>query len=342
MSFKIFFRAVALWWVSALLTTGIAHAASSARVTLRVGVASQLGPDTWLKAASLDKNLPYDIEWSYFVASPAGLEALRAGHIDVVMGSGQGVLGIAARRDSIVAVSAYRQTLFMGIVVPKGSPAKTAADLRGKKIAIYRAGGLHGTLAWMLADAGVGIDEVTIVNLAPADALAAFSRGELDAWLVWDPSIAIAQSRYGARVLVVPQADDVGQFGFHYANRAAVANPAKRAALTDYLVRHVKSMQWITSNPVEWAALQTQLARIDEKAAHLSAHRAGISYSPINEALLASQQQYADLMVDLGVIPKKVQVRGAFDVQFNHQLTLALSKQVGSAAQVRLVPLAQR
>lgn len=330
MSFHNLSRAFALWFALALSFAN-AHAAGAGPVTLRVGVASQLGPDTWLKAAGLDQNLPYKIEWSYFVASPAGLEALRAGHIDVVMGGGQGVLGIAARRDSIVAVSAYRRTLFSGIVVPKNSPAKTAADLRGKKIAIYRAGGSHGTLARMLSNAGVGIKEVTLINLTPADALAAFSKGDVDAWVVWDPSIAIAQSKYGARVLAVPKDDDIGQYGFHYANRDAVADPAKRAALTDYIVRHVKSLQWLKSHPDEWADIQTRLARIDKEAAQLAARRTGIRYSAINDPLIADQQQYADLMVELGVIPRKVQVRGAFDVQFNNELTAALSKQIGAA-----------
>jgi sulfonate transport system substrate-binding protein len=329
-------RAIAYLFALLLLPLGAVRSVDAEPVTLRVGVASQLGPDTWLKAAGLDEGLPYKIEWSYFVASPAGLEALRAGHIDVVMGGGNGVLGIAARRDSIVAVSAYRNTLFTGLVVPQRSPAKSVADLRGKKITIYRAGGSHGTLAQMLASAGVGIDEVTLVNLTPADALAAFSKGEVDAWMVWDPSIAIAQSRFGARVLAVPEDDDIGQYGFHYANRAAIENPAKRAALRDYILRHVRSLEWIKSHPEQWASLQTQLARIDARAAQLSAQRTGIRYSPIDERLISNQQQYADLMVDLGVIPRKVQVRSAFDIQFNQELTTALKAQGASTALAHL------
>ncbi len=191
-------------WAADAGATGIS-AAQLASVTLRVGVASQLGPDTWLKASGLDQNLPYKIEWSYFVASPAGLEALRAGHIDIVMGGGQGVLNVAVRPDSIAAISAYRRTLFSGLIVPKSSPAKTAADLRGKKIAIYRSGGSHGTLLQILSKSGVALDEVTLVNLTPADAMAAFSKGDVDAWMIWDPSIAIAQAKYGARILAVPE-----------------------------------------------------------------------------------------------------------------------------------------
>lgn len=323
-------RALAFAFALSVLAL-IVPSAHAEPVVLRVGVASQLGPDTWLKAASLDKDLPYKIEWSYFVASPAALEALRAGHIDVVMGGGQGVLSIASRRDSILAVSAYRRTLFTGVIVPKNSPAKGLADLRGKKIAIYRAGGSHGTLAKMLADVGVRIHEVTLVNLTPADALAAFGRGEVDAWVVWDPSIAIAQTKFGARLLASPKDDDIGQYGFHYANRKAVEDSAKRVALIDYIVRHVKSLEWIKAHPKEWADIQTRIARIDAEAAELSANRTGIRYSPIDERLIDEQQQYADLMATLGVLPRKVEVRGVFDTEFNKQLTVALRKQVAAA-----------
>jgi len=312
----------ALLWL--LLANVVWAATPTTPVTLRVGVASQLGPDTWLKAAGLDQNLPYKIEWSYFVASPAGLEALRAGHIDIVMGGGQGVLNVATQPDAIAAVSAYRRTLFVGLIVPKSSPAKSVADLRGRKIAIYRAGGSHGTLLQILSKAGLGMADVTLVNLTPPDAMAAFSKGDVDAWMIWDPSVAIAQQKYGARVLAVPDANDIGQFGFHYANRKALQDPGKRTALIDYITRHVRSLEWLKQNPDKWAALQAQLSKIDPAAALLSAKRTGIEYMPIDASLVQQEQKFADLMVDLKVIPRKVDVHPAFDLNFNSQVTHAL------------------
>jgi sulfonate transport system substrate-binding protein len=298
-----------------------------AGVTLRVGVASQLGPDTWLKASGLDRNLPYKIEWSYFVASPAGLEALRAGYIDVVMGGGQGVLNAATKPDSIAAVSAYRRTLFSGLIVPGNSAAKDVADLRGKKIAIYRAGASHGSLLQILSKAGLSLHDVTLVNLTPPDGMAAFSKGDVDAWMVWDPSIAIAQYKYGARILATPGDQDIGQYGFHYANRKSLQDPGKRAALTDYIVRHVKSLQWLAKNPEKWADMQVKLSKIDAPAALLSAKRTGIQYVPIDAGLVRDEQKFADLMVDLGVIPRKLDVGPVFDIPFNSQLSQALGAQ---------------
>lgn len=315
---------IALSPAASATATATRSRASTEVVTLRVGVASQLGPDTWLKASGLDQNLPYKIEWSYFVASPAGLEALRAGHIDIVMGGGQGVLNVATRPDSIIAVSAYRRTLFSGLIVPGNSPVKKVADLRGRKVAIYRAGGSHGSLMQILKKGGLSLDDVTLVNLTPADAMTAFGKGQVDAWMVWDPSIAIAQNKFGARVIATPADNDVGQYGFHYANRKALADPAKRDALRDYISRHVRSVTWLTQNPQKWADLQVKLARIDYPAALLSAQRVGIQYVPIDTALINEEQKFADLMVDLKVLPRQVDVRPAFDVAFNQQLTQSL------------------
>ncbi|MFX5049754.1 sulfonate ABC transporter substrate-binding protein, partial [Acinetobacter baumannii] len=39
------------------------------------------------------------------------------------------------------------------------------------------------------------------VFLAPADARAAFEKGAVDAWIIWDPFLASAQKTLGARIL---------------------------------------------------------------------------------------------------------------------------------------------
>ena len=51
-----------------------------------------------------------------------------------------------------------------------------------------------------LEKAGVKYSEIEAVYLAPADARAAFERGAVDAWVIWDPFQA-AEAATGARTL---------------------------------------------------------------------------------------------------------------------------------------------
>ena len=52
-----------------------------------------------------------------------------------------------------------------------------------------------------LEKAGVKYSEIEPVFLAPADARAAFERGSVDAWVIWDPFQAAAEAATGARTL---------------------------------------------------------------------------------------------------------------------------------------------
>ena len=81
------------------------------------------------------------------------------------------------------------------IVVPEGSDVRDVADLEGKDVAVAKGSSANYNLLAQLAEAGVGFDEVEVQYLQPADALAAFSAGHVDAWAIWDPCTAQAGSR---------------------------------------------------------------------------------------------------------------------------------------------------
>ena len=96
------------------------------------------------------------------------------------------------------------------ILVPKDSPLKSIADLKGKKIAVAKGSNAHYLLVKALEKAGVKYEDITPAYLAPADARAAFESGAVDAWSIWDPYLAAAQTTLGAKTLtdatdVVPQ-----------------------------------------------------------------------------------------------------------------------------------------
>ena len=79
--------------------------------------------------------------------------------------------------------------------------SKTVADLKGKKVALNKGSNVHYLLVKALEKAGVKYSEIEPVFLAPADARAAFERGAVDAWVIWDPFQAAAEAATGARTL---------------------------------------------------------------------------------------------------------------------------------------------
>jgi sulfonate transport system substrate-binding protein len=83
--------------------------------------------------------------------------------------------------------------------VPQDSSLKTVADLRGKSVALNKGSNVHYLLVKALEKAGVEYAEIKTSFLPPADARAAFEKGAVDAWVIWDPFLAAAEAATGAR-----------------------------------------------------------------------------------------------------------------------------------------------
>jgi sulfonate transport system substrate-binding protein len=83
-------------------------------------------------------------------------------------------LGSRSRIANVAGVKSVGNT--QAIIVPKDSPIKTLADLKGKRIAFGKGSSAHNLLVAALEKAGVAWSDITPAPLAPADATAAFAK----------------------------------------------------------------------------------------------------------------------------------------------------------------------
>ena len=192
------------------------------------------------------------------------------------------------------------------IVVPDGSPLQTLVDLRGKKVAVAKGSSAHDLLVAALESANVPWSEIAPVYLAPADAAAAFSRGAVDAWSIWDPFYAIAELKLKARALPIdPKAAE--QNSFFLANTDFTAKHAD--VVTAINEEIAKSTQWAGAHRDELAALFAEASGVDLAAQKRSVDRAEFTSGPLTERVIVQQQAVADRFYRLGLIPAPVAVR---------------------------------
>jgi len=254
-------------------------------------------------------SLGFRVEWREFPSGPPLLEALNAGAID--FGHTGETPPIFAQAAGVPFVYvAYEPPAPKGeaILVPKDSPLKTLADLRGKKIALNKGSNVHFLLVRALEKAGVKYSEIEPVYLAPADARAAFERGAIDAWVIWDPFQAAAEAATGARTLT----DAVGlapNRQFYFATRKfADANPAA----VDAILAGVGDIDaWAEHN--ESAVAQELSAGIGIPVPVLEVALKRLSYGlrSIDDEAVADQQRIADTFYGLGLVPKQIVVSSA-------------------------------
>src|SRR5271170_6848609 len=223
-------------------------------VTLNVGDQKGTGAEAVLTAAGLLSSLPFHVSWSDFTSGPPMLEAMASGSVDIG-GVGDAPPVFAASGGEAVEIVGARQTAGDqdAVVVPKNSPITSITQLKGKKIAYGSGSSGNYNLLTVLTAAGLTTKDVTLVNLQPADALAAFTSGSVDAWDIWPPYVQQVVAQDGAKVLA--RGSQYGSpYSYEVASKSAVANPEKAAAIEVYLATLDKAYVWAEKNPDAWGA----------------------------------------------------------------------------------------
>ncbi|GLK75803.1 sulfonate ABC transporter substrate-binding protein [Methylopila jiangsuensis] len=247
------------------------------------------------------------VEWLEFTFGPPLLEALNVGSIDIGTTGDAPPIFAQAARGRFVYAATYPAS-GAAILVPKDSPLKTVADLKGKRIAIPKGSSAHNVAVQLIEKAGLGFDEVNAAYLPPADGQAAFARGSVDAWAVWDPFFAIAEETLGARVLS-SSADAGPQNGFTLANRDfANANGDLLKGVVDAFG---EVGAWADGHKDEVAELFSAATKTPIEAQRRAQTRTGYAVRPITPEVVATQQANADRFHRIGLIPNAITVADA-------------------------------
>ena len=300
--------------LAAFVTLLMATAAAAAPRTINVGY-QKYGTLVFEKTrGTLEKRLAplgITVHWTEFLGGPALLEAMGAGSID---------FGIAGDAPPIFAQAAGVDLAYVGVepasphgeavIALQSSPIRTVADLRGKRVALNKGSNVHNLLVRVLAANGLSIADVQPVYLKPSDARAAFENGSVDAWVIWDPYLAAAQTALPTREI----ADGVGHDGrvidenreFFLAARAyAQANGDVLAALLSDLAQ---TEAYAAAHRPEVVSVLAPAMGMDPAAVKRAIDRLAFGVNPLTPANFASQQDIADLFAKLHLIPTHIDV----------------------------------
>jgi len=301
-------RALGLLSAAALgVFTGAAAAQDKA--VLRIGY-QKYGTLTLLKGrGTLDQRLAAQgvaVKWTEFPAGPVLLEGLNVGSIDFgTVGEAPPIFAQAAGANLVYVANEPPAPRSEAIVVPKGSGLKSVADLKGSKVALNKGSNVHYLLVRALEKAGLKYGDISTVFLPPADARAAFERGSVDAWVIWDPFLAAAEKQLGARVL----ADGTGLVSNHQFYLAARPYAERNPEIVRLVIEELAKVDdWGRANPKEAAAVLTAQTGLDAATVDLAVERYSYGVRPISPQVVAEQQRIADVFAQLKLIPKPLRI----------------------------------
>jgi sulfonate transport system substrate-binding protein len=304
-------RTLGLLFAAALASVSVAHAAEPLK-EVRIGY-QKYGTLTLLKGrGTLDKRLlekNIAVKWTEFPAGPQLLEGLNVGSIDFgTVGEAPPIFAQAAGANLVYVGNEPPSPESEAIVVPKGSTIKSVAELKGKKVVLNKGSNVHYLLVKALEKAGVDYRSLQVVYLPPADARAAFERGAVDAWVIWDPFLAAAQKQLGARVLQ----DGKGLVANHQFYLASRPFAEQHADVNRILIEELAKVdEWGRTHPQEVSQILAAQTGLAPDIVALAAQRYAYGVKPVTTEVLAAQQQIADVFHNLKLIPKPLVVRDA-------------------------------
>jgi sulfonate transport system substrate-binding protein len=292
------------------------------KATLTVGD-QKGGSQALLQASGQLAKMPYKVKWQTFTSGPPLLETLNAGAIDIgAVGNTPPLFAAAANSNLKVVTGNTQGGKGDTIVVPHGSPIHSVAQLKGKTVAVAEGSSATYNLLAQLHIAGLSYHDVKVQNLQPADALAAFSSGHVDAWAVWDPYTSQAQITDHARVIATGTGV-VNGMGFEAASPDALNDPATKAAIEDYVTRVAKAQIWSNTHKAQWAKVWAKDTGLPLKVARAAVDRRTATPVPISSKVIGSEQKMADSFVAAGVLPHKFDVKPFFTSAFNNTVPQA-------------------
>ena len=255
------------------------------------------------------------VTWTEFTAGPVQLEALNVGSIDFGdVGEAPPIFAQAAGAPLVYVGATVPRPALEAVVVPKDSPIRSVADLKGKRVAYNKGSNVQYFLVKLLQKHGLQFSDVQSVYLAPADARAAFERGAVDAWVIWDPFLAAAQQTLQARLLA-DATGVVNNRGYYFSSRdfATKNTDVLRIALQE--INGIDA--WVAHNKEAAAAELSKVLGLDTAITSLYVNRVRFGVAPVTRDILAEQQEIADTFHTLKLIPKKLNLLHAAPVDLS-------------------------
>lgn len=148
------------------------------------------------------------ITWSFLRgAGPAVNELYANGLVDFsLLGDLPSIIGRSGGlKTRVLAATGIRGNSY--IFVPTGSSAQSVADLRGKKVAIFKGTNMQLSAAKILEKFGLKESDVRAINMDTATARAAMATGDVDAAFGWTEYLSLRDQGI-ARLLYATDAND--------------------------------------------------------------------------------------------------------------------------------------
>lgn len=252
-----------------------------------------------------------------FTASLPVMEAIKAGSVDFSFATATALVNAIAAKVPMIPLAAYALPADeVDFLVRADSGIRSAADLKGKRIAHQN--GTTGTYSLIkyLETAGLRLKDVQAVSLSGVDAYTALAQGSIDGWIHWQHAGAIAKARLGDKVRLLPNVKTYDWAFYVASEKALEANPQaifnavkliKQTQAKINATPEATAQLWAAQGGFRPGSLEERVfvelirdKRLSDSTADLLA--------PLSKQAATETQEMADSFQQLGVLPQRTDV----------------------------------
>ncbi|WP_340317888.1 aliphatic sulfonate ABC transporter substrate-binding protein [Rhizorhabdus argentea] len=252
------------------------------------------------------------VKWVEFASGPPLVEAMRSGAIDIGFTGDTPLAYAQASGSPIVYVAAQVvPDTTGGLIVRRDSPIRDVAGLRGRRLTFTKGSASELSAVIALRAAGLSITDVEPVYLTPADSMAAFVSGKVDAWLTWEPYLSLSDARIGIRSIPI---DRGGLKSIAYYLAGSSFADRRPDVVTHVLDELRVEADWARAHipeTVEIAAQATGLPLAIQQKVYDRYGSAIFAVDRLSPEIIANQQRVVDLLRTAGVVDHPIDARAA-------------------------------
>ncbi|MDH1056611.1 aliphatic sulfonate ABC transporter substrate-binding protein [Aquipseudomonas alcaligenes] len=267
----------------------------------------------------LEKRLAADgiaVKWVFSQGSNRSLEYLNGGSIDFASTAGLAAVLSRANGSPVKTVYIASRPEWTALAVPKDSPIKSLADLKGKKIAATKGTDPYLFLLRSLNTAGLGKGDVEIVHLQHPDGRVALERGDVDAWSGLDPHLAASQLQAGSRLLY--RNVEFNSYGVLNVSDSFLKEQPQ--LIGKVIAAYEEARQWTLAHPQQTAELLAREAKLPLEVARLQLSRTDFSNPQPGAEHVTALKAAAPILLDEQLVRPGTDVAAVVDQLISPQL----------------------
>jgi sulfonate transport system substrate-binding protein len=240
------------------------------------------------------------VRWVFSQGSNRSLEYLSSGSIDFGSTAGLAALLSRANGNPVKAVYVYSRPEWTALAVAKDSPIKSAAELKGKKVAATKGTDPYLFLLRTLHQNGLTKSDVEIVHLQHPDGRVALEQGKVDAWAGLDPHLAASQLEADSKIIY--RNVNFNTYGFLNVSESFAAKHPEQ--VKQVIRAYERARQWILAHPDETAKILAEEAKIPLAVAKLQLQRTDFSSPQIGREQSDALRAASPILVEEGLVKK--------------------------------------